>query len=225
MMMKKVIIIAVAALLIVVTAFGIFSFFNKGVEIQTPEEVIHTLSVASSISSVQELTTLKYEYQDFGTYKREAQTVNIPGLGAAAIPLTKEEFIFTYGGTICVGFDLTDIEPVVDEEQKTITIQIPEAKVLSHTPDHKKDHVYIISQSIMSSTSEKIENLDDSRAELRKQKEEALMSDPKMIQDAVDEYKEMCKTWLINADAEAEHYTLIFVEPETDTSTENNTEE
>ena len=164
-------------------------------------------------------------YQNFGTYERDAQTVNIPGFGSAAIPLTKEEFIFTYGGTICVGFDLTDIVPVVNEVQKTITIQVPEAKILSHTPDHTKDDVYIISQSVMSSTKEKITNLDDSRAELRKQKEDELMSDKKMIQEAVDEYKEMCKTWLINADAEAEHYTLIFVEPETDTGTENNTEE
>ena len=44
----------------------------------SPEPILSSLNVSTAISSARELTTLKYEYTDFGSYEREADTVKVP---------------------------------------------------------------------------------------------------------------------------------------------------
>ncbi|HAJ97565.1 MAG TPA: hypothetical protein DCO72_07500 [Ruminococcus sp.] len=179
-----------------------------------PQVDIKTLNVSSVISSARELTTLKYEYTDFGTYEREAEKIDIPLIGKADIPMTKEEFIFTYGGTICVGFQLEDVVPQVDEENKVITIEVPEPIVLSHTPNHDADGVYVIKNSIKTNTSEKITGYEDTKDKLRKAKEEALMAQEDTRKDAIKEYKKMCEAWLLSADSNVSEYQIKYIESE-----------
>ena len=116
-----------------------------------PEVIIKSLNIGSAISSAKELTTLKYEYVDFGQYEKGAEKVSIPFIGDKEIPLTKDEIIFTYSGTICVGFNLEEIVPVVDEESRIITVKIPEPIVLSHTPNHEAEKYYEIKGSVLTS--------------------------------------------------------------------------
>ncbi len=174
------------------------------------QQKTESLNVFSAISTARELTTLKYEYMDFGTYQKDAETVSLPIIGEKEIPLTKDEFIFTYGGTICIGFHLEDIVPVVDENTKTITVKIPEPVILSHTPNHEAEKTYVIKNSVMTSTNEAIDAYEEAKNELQKAKEEALMQDESIKEEAIQEYKDMCQAWLLNADSAASEYTIKY---------------
>ena len=193
-------------LAVLAVAGGVFYF----VEVRNRQEAMKSLNISSVISSARELTTLKYEYTDFGVY--EEDTADIPLLGKVGIPLTKNEFIFTYGGTICVGFQLKDVIPQVDVENKIITIEVPEPIVLSHTPNHDSDGVYVIKNSILTSSQEEITSYEDAKEQLRKEKEETLMKDKSIKENAVKEYKEMCEAWLLGADANVSEYQIQYIE-------------
>ena len=172
-----------------------------------------SLSIGSVIKTEKELSTLTYEYTDFGVYQVEAKTVDIPLIGTANIPLTDDEVFFTYGGAIKVGFKLDDIEPEVDEATKTITITVPEPTILSHTPNHDVEKMYIPKERVLGTSSEeRFNSIDDSRAELRKEKEKLVIEDESVREKAIEEYKQMCNSWLLAADPLTSEYTIRFVE-------------
>ena len=202
-------VIACAALLL--TACG----SEKQAEVQ-----MHSLSIGNVIKAEKELSTLTYDYTDFGVYKVEAKSIDLPLLGKTDIPLTDDEVFFTYGGSVKVGFQLEDITPVVDEEAKTITVEVPEPAILSHTPDHDAEKIYIPKEHVLGTSSEeRFNGIDDSRAELRKEKEKLVIGDEAVREKAIEEYQQMCKSWLLSADPAVSEYTIRFEMPEKETET------
>lgn len=192
-----------------ITSLGI-CFGITGCGKKEPEEAVRSLNISGTISAAKELTTLKYEYTDFGVYEKEANQVSLPVLGTVDVPLTKDQLIFTFGGTISIGFDLNDVTETVDDTAKTITIEIPEPTVLSHTPNHDVEQVYSLQQSITTSTTDQIQNYSNKIAELRKEKEDVLMEDQSVKDEAVKEFKDTVEGWLLKKDALVSEYTIIW---------------
>lgn len=64
------------------------------------------------------------------------------------IPFTQSKYVFSYDTVIKAGLDFEDISWKVDEESKTITIVLPEAKVLSNEINEKSLKVYHEEESL-----------------------------------------------------------------------------
>jgi hypothetical protein len=166
----------------------------------------HALDVATVIRTEHELSTLTYVYSDVGRYETEKKKI-----GNFEIPLTDDEFLFTYGGEIKVGFKLDDVTPVVNEAAKTITVEVPEPVVLSHTPNHNVEHAYDMKGVVLGTSAEdRFNGLDDCRDELRKDKEKLVIEDKEIQEKAIEEYKKMCTSWLLASDAAVAEYTIQF---------------
>jgi len=176
-----------------------------------PEVIMSSINVGNTISKAGELVTLKYEYTDFGTYEKDSDSINMPFGLDINIPLTKEKIIFTYGGTISVGFDLKDIVPEVDSDAKTISVKVPEAKILAHTPNPDASKQYVIKDSVMTNTNETLDQFENTKSELMAAKAEQVISDESIVKESVEEYKSLCTAWL-NAEPGVSEYKIVFVE-------------
>ncbi|MBP3761487.1 MAG: DUF4230 domain-containing protein [Ruminococcus sp.] len=177
------------------------------------EVTVKTNTVAVEINLASELTTLKYKYTDVGKYEKDSKQINLFG-ESIDIPLTQDSIIFTYGGTICVGFDLKDgFEQKCDTKKKILKITIPEPKVLSHTPNPEVEHPYSVEKSkfLKPSQDEVIEGYQNAMAAFRQQKEEELMNDSEVIDDAKKQFKETCEILLKN-NPDGKGYDIIWKE-------------
>lgn len=85
--------------------------------------------VESSLKEVKELTTLKYHYKNVASFESSQQFQGIK------LPFTTKSFLYTYEGDINAGVDLDQANASVDENNKIITIKLPDAKILSHDID------------------------------------------------------------------------------------------
>ena len=64
------------------------------------------------------------------------------------IPFTQSKYVFSYDTIIKAGINFSDITWKVDEDNKKIQINLPEAKVLSNEIDEHSLKVYYESESI-----------------------------------------------------------------------------
>ena len=64
------------------------------------------------------------------------------------VPFTQSHYIYSYDGTIKVGYNFGSIEVATDDVAKTITVQLPEPMVISNDIDENSLKVYDESKSI-----------------------------------------------------------------------------
>ena len=69
-------------------------------------------------------------------------------LFGVTIPFTQSKYIYSYDVIIKAGFDFQEITYTVDQEAKTITVQLPQAKILSSEVDMDSFQVYHEAESI-----------------------------------------------------------------------------
>jgi len=87
---------------------------------------INVANLQNQILSIGELATMEYGYRTLITMK---DSRSIKGWN---IPFTQKSFILVVDGTMKIGIDTSDIQIVASEMAKTITLTVPEAKILSH---------------------------------------------------------------------------------------------
>lgn len=163
---------------------------------------------ADVIKAAHELTTLKYDYEQVAEYEGKGKQVAVPVVGDVSIPFTEDAVIFVYGGTICIGFSLDEVEPEIDEENKKITVPVPEVKILSHTENHDIFRAYTVKNSVMTTASDKINEFESMKSGLMAEKEDNLINDKVIREEAIEEYKTMCTAWLNEAGATG--YEIVF---------------
>lgn len=105
------------------------SFFEK-IESKVVEEeyVFDAASLETEISDISELATIEYLYTNYGSVTSEK---NFKTTGWK-VPLSSKELIIVMKGSIKIGVDCSKIKLDVDENTKTITIDVPSAKILSN---------------------------------------------------------------------------------------------
>ena len=96
----------------------------KGAEEEPP--VVTSDLLGEQLRSVQELTTVAYYYTNMGRFENQ---VDFYGW---KVPFTTKSFIVSYDGVIKAGMNLEEVSVEVDEESKTVTVTLPESKILSH---------------------------------------------------------------------------------------------
>ena len=93
------------------------------------ETTITRETVEEALAPASELATLTYKYKNASSVK------NVKKVASFDVPFTLSKTVFTYTGTIKIGFDLSEIDIVIDNENKVITLNMPAFGILSSEID------------------------------------------------------------------------------------------
>lgn len=110
--------------LFLINKFDLFGTKQKDITSEFIEHQIHEIS---------ELGTLHHQYRKMASYQDVAKLVE--SLPAWRFNKSVKEFVLIYKGNVKLGYDMKDIQIFVDKITKTITITLPEPKILSHSID------------------------------------------------------------------------------------------
>lgn len=94
---------------------------------QESEPAITGALLGQRLSEIQELATQEYHYTNMGKFENQLDFYGWK------VPFTTKSFLVAYDGVIKAGVDLSDLEVTVGES--TITVALPEGKILSHEID------------------------------------------------------------------------------------------
>lgn len=101
--------------------------------------------LSQQISHISELSTVEYNYTNMGKFENQATFYGWN------VPFTTKSFIVSYDGCIKAGIDMNEVE--IKVKGKTISIDIPEAKILSHEIDEKSIEVFDETRNIFNQIS------------------------------------------------------------------------
>lgn len=167
---------------LIIAGLIIFAIFYSSRLFEVKEETkITSETVESSLKEAKELTTLKYHYKNVASYENSQQFYGY------TIPFTKKRFIYTYQGDIRAGVDLDQVKASVNNQTKTITLNLPETKVLSHEIDEDSIMFFDEKESVFNQL--KLEDYSTFRAE-EKAKVEAEAIEKGLLEEAKEVTKE-----------------------------------
>ena len=149
----KIIVIAVVILVALVSGVSIYatsSYYKnhpKTVEVFTPVEkivektvekevVISGKTIESGLNNIGKLSTAEYYYTHVESFDSSKE------INGIKIPFTNSKFVYSYDGTICAGIDFTKIEVEKDDENKKITVVLPEVEIISSEIDQDSFKLY-----------------------------------------------------------------------------------
>ncbi len=105
--------------------FVICIFLFLGLFLKPKEKTeIDSNIIKNKLVSVQELTTVKYNYTNMGQFE------NSNTFYGYKIPFTSKKFIISYDGSVNIGVNLADMDVTIDSNK--IKIKLDHAKILSH---------------------------------------------------------------------------------------------
>ena len=119
-----------ALVVLLAVAFGAGAVLSR----RSAEPVITSDLIGQQLEAVSELATVEYHYTNMGKFENQ---VDFYGW---KVPFTTKSFIVAYDGVIKAGVDLSEMK--IEVSGKTITVTMPEAKVLSHEMDEEGLEVY-----------------------------------------------------------------------------------
>ena len=160
-MKNKVIKIAVSILLaLVLVAIVEMALYIKLLTAQKPEAEVQPVSIEGTLNDIGELATASYGYTLVQTTTKPGKTI----LDVIKVPFTESKVMYSYSGDIKAGIHFDDIKVDVNEDNKVITITLPEPEILSREIFNDSLIVYDEKSSIFNQFT--IEDLNMSQAEL-----------------------------------------------------------
>ncbi len=118
-----------------------------------------------------DLVAQKYYYKDLETVKKEDKIFKTK----LTNPFTDNETYIIYSGIISAGTILDDIQYAIDEDHKTITVTVPEPKILSHEVDNDSFEYYDKKKAVFAKDALNAEDFNNTQTEMKKKEEEKLM--------------------------------------------------
>lgn len=97
--------------------------------------------VLNTISQVLEVNTVRYNYSNIITIKKDKSINDIK------IPFTEKSFIVKYNGVVNGGITSKDIK-IIKNDGKDITIEVKAPRILQHYIDDKNIYIYDVKSSI-----------------------------------------------------------------------------
>ncbi len=101
---------------VVIVAIGVMTLFFK---LHNDESTVTNDYVLATLEKSSELTTAKIHYTGMAEFEDEGIAI-----------INKADFIMVYDATARIGFDIADVNPIVDNTTRTVNITIPKAEVL-----------------------------------------------------------------------------------------------
>ena len=113
---------AAGAVLLLLLAFWLGALWRG----REQQPVITSDLLGQQLQAAQELVSVEYHYTNMGKFENQ---VDFYGW---KVPFTTKRFLVSYDGLIKAGVDLSGATVEVDEVQKSVTITLPESRILSH---------------------------------------------------------------------------------------------
>lgn len=132
---KKVHILLPILVLIILVSYGIRKFTQEKNLYKDNTKVIDT------ITQVLDLNTVKYNYSNIVTVKKDRSINDIK------IPFSEKSFIIKYNGTINGGVKPEDIKIIKNTGDK-IYIEVKKCRILNHYIDDENIYIYDIKSSV-----------------------------------------------------------------------------
>lgn len=171
--------LSISVILFAIIVF-IFAYFTYGVKKTSVDE-----HIGPQLVKVSELVTLRYKYSKVGKFE------NSKKIFGATIPFTKKSFILTYDGEMAIGLDLKKSRTITDEKSKSITIYVPNVKILSN--NLKQESIKILDEETSIFNSFQLTDLNEF------EKEQKIKSEEEALNDGVlDEGKKYAEEFIIN---------------------------
>lgn len=217
--MKKTVgsVIAALAIIAAVASIGIYVsgldvFGNKSAdtpaaaeeqyEFIVEETKVTTEVVEQALEQASDLVTLAYRYKSASTVSDVKKFFEIE------LPFTESRSVFTYTGTVRVGYDLSQIGIEVDNDAKTITLTMPAQKIISNEIDFDSFEFIVDESSVFNpqKLSESTPAIDDLKKDAEK-----LVKDDKEFAAEAQKNAEVVLTSFLRAAEIGEDYTIEFV--------------
>ncbi len=96
--------------------------------------VITAELIENRLEQITELGTVNYHYKNMGQFEDDSKVYGF------TLPFTSKKFILAYSGEVKAGVDLRGLK--VDVSGEKITIEMPEAEILSHEIDESSITVF-----------------------------------------------------------------------------------
>lgn len=123
------------------------------------------------------------------------------------VPLTQSKFIYSYDGVIKAGIDFDAIELHVDETAKTISIKLPQVKILSIEIDEKSIEIYDETNNIFNPLGLKDVNL--AMIELKEKAQETAIKNG-LLENARTNAELLIRSFL-SGRTDLKDYQIVFV--------------
>lgn len=120
MRMKTKLLLVLSGLALLVLSFALGALFTH----RESAPVITSDLIGQQLYDVQELATVAYFYTNMGRFENQ---VDFYGW---KVPFTRKSFIVSYDGVIKAGVDLQEM--AIEVTERTISVTLPAAKILSH---------------------------------------------------------------------------------------------
>lgn len=127
-------------------------------------------------------------------------------IGSWSIPFTASKYIFSYDGVIKAGMDFGEINWDADESSKTVTVQLPEAKILSNILKEDSLKIYDERQSIFTPLT--LSDIQASRQEMLAELEQTATENG-LLEQAGENAKTLIKGFLSGA-YNPNEYSYVF---------------
>ena len=101
---------------------------------QSENTQIDAVVLQNQLTEIRELATVTYAYTNMAQFESSSDFYGVK------VPFTTKSFILTYDGTIKAGVDLDGA--AVDISGTTVTVTLPEARILSHEIDEGSVEVF-----------------------------------------------------------------------------------
>lgn len=97
----------------------------------------------AQLAEISELAVLNYRYTNMAQFENGSDFYGV------RLPFTTKRFILTYDGEIKAGVDLE--KALVEVEERTVSVRLPEAEILSHEMDEESVEIFDERASIFNS--------------------------------------------------------------------------
>lgn len=165
---------------------------KRTLDVKTIEEILQPAG---------DLITQRYYYTDMDTFESYKELLG------AKIPLTTDKVVFTFKGAISAGIVLSKVEFAVDEEEKTVTVTLPDIFIVSNEIFEDEFKAYEIKNSIFTET--KFTDYALLLGSMKSKKAEELMKNQKFRDEARKEAENVISAFLKNATV-SKDYKIIF---------------
>lgn len=190
----------VLVLLLILIAFVVASGVYLGVSISTE---LKGKVTDFGLKNIGELATQAGYFTNVQAIRASRQ------LFGYDIPLTQSHFIFSYDGVIKAGLDFEQIKVTADEVTKTITVKLPEARILSTEIDENSFEIFDQSNNTFNPL--RLEQVNLSLVDLKAKAQQAAIDQGLLVSSRRN--AELLIRAFLTASKTAAHYRIVFAEP------------
>jgi hypothetical protein len=131
--LKTVRLVVLGVLLCAIVGAACF-FWGRYTPAAAEKTEISAVVLENRLADISELASVTYNYTNMGQFENSSEFYGI------TLPFTTKKFILTYDGTVKAGVDLH--YAAVTVESDSVTVDLPEPKVLSHEIDERSIQVF-----------------------------------------------------------------------------------